>query len=148
MTSRDRPAATAARPGRAAVRALLNDRRVRYVLAGGVSSACYYGLFAAGWLLPAGRVPYLLVALAANVVTAVLTYPLYRRAVFRRTGPALAGFWRFYATCLWALAFTLAGLPLLVEVAGLPVLPAQALVIVAAPLLNYQIHRFWAFRGE
>ena len=38
--------------------ALLHDRRVRYVLAGGVSSGTYYGVFWIGWLLTAGGVPY------------------------------------------------------------------------------------------
>ena len=38
--------------------ALLHDRRVRYVLAGGISSGTYYGVFWIGWLLTAGGVPY------------------------------------------------------------------------------------------
>ena len=32
---------------------LLHDRRVRYVLAGGVSSGTYYGVFWIGWLVTA-----------------------------------------------------------------------------------------------
>ena len=126
--------------------ALLNDRRVRYVVAGSVGAVVYYGLFSAGWLLLGGRVSYLLVAVVANLVNAVGTYPLYRRLVFRQSGPWLAGLLRFYLICLWSLVLSLAGLPLLVELAGLHVLLAQALIIIGTPLINYQLHRFWAFR--
>jgi putative flippase GtrA len=41
---------------------------------------------------------------------------------------------------------TLVGLPLLIEVAHVPVLISQAVLIVAVPLINYQVHRFWTFR--
>jgi putative flippase GtrA len=125
---------------------VLADRRVRYLVVGGVAALVYYGLFAAAWLLSAGRAPYLALAVAANLVTAVVTHPLYRRGVFRSGGPWLAGFARFYLTCLWSLAASLGGLPLLVEVARVPVLVAQAIVIVALPLVNYQVNRRWAFR--
>lgn len=125
---------------------VLADRRVRYLLVGGVSAGTYYLIFTIGWLTVAERVPYLVMALIANVCTAILTYPLYYREVFRHTGPWLTGFLRFYATCLWALTYVLVGLPLLVEVVGMHVLIAQAIIIVTSPLINYQIHRFWAFR--
>jgi putative flippase GtrA len=125
---------------------VVGDRRVRYVLVGGAAAVVYYLIFSAGWLAFAERIPYLLMAVIANVCTAIVTYPLYRREVFQHTGPWLPGFLRFYATCLWALVFSLVGLPLLVEFGHLHVLLAQAIIIVASPLINYQIHRFWAFR--
>ena len=125
---------------------LAQDRRVRYVFAGGVAALIYYLVFSGGWLLSAGRMPYLAMAVVANLVTAITTYPLYRRGVFRVTGPWLSGFLRFYVICLWSLAFGFVGLPLLIEVAGVPVLLAQAIVIVASPLINYQVNKFWAFR--
>ena len=125
--------------------ALLHDRRVRYVLAGGISSGTYYGVFWIGWLLTAGRVPYLALALAANITTALLTYPLYRQRVFRASVPVLRGLFRFYLTSLGGLAFMLAGLPVLVQVAHVPVLAAQAALLCAQPLINYQVLRLWAF---
>ena len=125
---------------------LARDRRMRYLVVGGVSAALYYTLFTAGWLLGRGGIPYLVVAVLANGATAALTYPLYRRGVWQATGPVLRGFLRFYAVTLWALGFTLVALPVLVEWVGLPVLLAQAIIIVANPLINYQLLRFWAFR--
>jgi putative flippase GtrA len=126
--------------------AMLNDRRVRYILAGGVSSVTYYAIFAAGWLLFPQQLSYLIVMIVANLLTATVTYPLYRIGVHQVAGPWLRGFGRFYLTCLWALLFGLLGLPLLVEVAGLPVLLAQVIVIIIWPVLNYQLQKYWVFK--
>jgi putative flippase GtrA len=121
------------------------DRRIRYLMVGGVAAVVFYGVFSAGWLLLAGRVPYLGMVLVANIVTAVSTYPLYRRKVFAATG-WLRGFLRFYVVCFGSLVFNLVSLPLLVEAAHVPVLLAQAIVIVVTPLVNYQVNRCWTFR--
>jgi putative flippase GtrA len=125
----------------------LGDRRIRYVLAGGVSSVLYYVCFAAGWLSSGGRMPYLLLAFISNGATAVVSYPLYR-AAFAETGAWLAGFLRFYAVFLGGLIFTMCGLPILVELLGAPVLIAQALLVLAWPLVNYQVLRLWAFQSR
>ncbi|GAA2528857.1 GtrA family protein [Pilimelia columellifera] len=121
---------------------------MRYLFAGGLSSAIYYATFTAGWLAFGDWTPYLLVAVATNAFTAVVTYPVYRCVVFRADGPWLAGLARFYVVCLWALAFVLGGLALLVEIVGLHVLLAQAIVIVIGPVINYQAGRLWAFRSR
>jgi putative flippase GtrA len=125
---------------------LRNDRRVRYVFAGSLAAAVYYTFFFTGWLALSGRLPYLAVAAAANLGTAVTTYPVYRGIVFQWTGRWWAGLVRFYIICLWGLLWSVVGLPLLVELAHIRVLVAQAIVIVATPLINYQLHRFWVFR--
>ena len=126
--------------------ALRDDRRARYVYAGSIAAVVYYGLFFVGWLLLSDRLSYLSVAAAANLGNAVLTYPLYRAVVFRWTGSWFAGLLRFYVICLWSLLLSVVGLSLLVEIGRVPVLLAQAFVIVLTPLINYQLHRFWVFR--
>jgi putative flippase GtrA len=125
---------------------LAADQRIRYVFAGGIGALCYYGLFAAGWLIAGHRVPYLILAAVASTMTAVLTYPIYRVVVFRATGPVLAGFLKFYVVCVWALLFNLGGLWTLVDVLGLHPLAGQAIVITLGPLINYQAGKLWAFR--
>jgi putative flippase GtrA len=140
------PAVPDVRLSRSLWATLRADRRARYVYAGSVAAVVYYGLFSAGWLLSSGRLSYLLVAAAANLGNAVLTYPLYRAVVFRWTGSWFGGLLRFYALCLWSLLVSVAGLPLLVEAGRVPVLVAQALLIVGTPLINYQVQRFWVFR--
>ncbi|GGK08746.1 hypothetical protein GCM10010123_43260 [Pilimelia anulata] len=144
------PAAVASTPGvpitAATLARLAADQRVRYLLAGGLSAAVYYLLFTAGWLAAGRWLPYPALAVATCTATALVTYPLYRRGVFRADGPIVAGFLRFYAVCLWALLFGVAGLALLVEVLGVHVLVAQAAVLVAGPAINYRLGRGWAFR--
>lgn len=125
---------------------LRHDRRARYLAVGAVSAVVYYSFFTVGWLAFGGVIPYLVLAVLANAATAVLTYPLYRRGVWRVAGQGPRGFLRFYLVCLWALAFTLIGLPVLVEWVRLPVLLAQAIILVTGPLINYQMLRLWTFR--
>ncbi|MET7394556.1 GtrA family protein [Dactylosporangium sp. NPDC005572] len=126
--------------------AFANDRRVRYLLAGGVSAVLYYAFYAGLYLLTRDWLHYLVPAFAANLLCALVTYPLQRRFVFRSNGPLIPGFFKFYVVCLWALGFTLVGLPVLVELAGIPVLISQAILIVTAPIINYQLTKFWVFR--
>ncbi len=124
----------------------LRDRRVRYLLAGGVAAVTYYLIFSVGWLYLPKWLSYLAIAAVANLLTAVLIYPMYRHVVFHTKGPWFTGFLRFYVTAVWALAYALAGLPFLVEILDVHVLVASAIIIVSSPLINYQIHRLWAFR--
>ncbi|MEV4130625.1 GtrA family protein [Dactylosporangium sp. NPDC049742] len=125
---------------------LYNDRRVRYLGVGGVSAVAYYGSFAAVYLLTRDHWHYLVPTIIANFICALCTYPLQRHFVFQSKGPIISGFLKFYVICLWALAFTMLGLPLLVEVFNVPVLISQAILIVVAPLINYQLSKLWAFR--
>ena len=140
---RPRAAALLQRP---LVRTLANDRRIRYLVVGGIAAAVFYAIFTAGWLLLSHRIPYLLMVLIANVATAILTYPLYRTGVFQSTGPYLAGFLRFYTICFWNLVLAFIVLPLLVEVFHLHVLVSTAIMLVLVPVLNYQVAKLWAFR--
>ncbi|WP_432981624.1 GtrA family protein [Dactylosporangium sp. CA-233914] len=130
----------------ATVERVLSDRRVRYVAVGAVSSAAYYALFTAIYLTTRNHLHYLAIPVLANFGCALITYPLQRHWVFQSKGPVLSGFLKFYVVCLWALVFTYAGLPALVELAHAPVLLAQAILIVTAPLINYQLSKLWAFR--
>src|SRR5262249_22119150 len=127
---------------------LMNDRRVRYVAVGGVSSTSYYAFFTVLYLLTRHHVHYLFIPFFANLGCAIVTYPLQRKFVFQATGPIISGFFKYYVVCLWALVFTFIGLPLLVELANIPVLISQAILIVTAPLINYQLSKFWAFRNR
>lgn len=138
--------------------ALYNDRRVRYLAVGGVSAVSYYGFYTALYLLTPGdfyggvspltgdQLHYLIPTVIANFLCGVVTYPLQRHFVFQSKGPVIAGFLKFYMICLWALLFTWLSLPLLVEVFHVPVLIAQAILIVVAPVINYQLSKLWAFR--
>lgn len=143
--------APAVRPGRSLPRPiarLMADRRIRYLFTGGLAAAVFYATFAGTWLVVQDVIPYLVVVIFANIVSALTTYPIQRHMVFKATGPWLSGFLRFYAVTLWGLGFNLAALPFLVEIVGLHVLISQAIILVLGPLMNYQLHRRLTFRPQ
>ncbi|GAA4206600.1 hypothetical protein GCM10022252_68960 [Streptosporangium oxazolinicum] len=107
----------------------------------------YCSLLGLGLLVAKDAVPYLFLAMAAHLTTVVIVYPWYRLVVFRAAGqPWLTGYLRFYVVGLGFLATSLAGLPVLVELFHLPVMAAQALLLVISPTVSYAIHRAWTFR--
>jgi putative flippase GtrA len=105
----------------------------------------YFGLFWLGWRLLEGALPYLAVTAMANLGTALIAYPAYRTFVFGSSTGWLRGFAKFYTVYLVGLVCSLLGMPLLIEVLGVPVLLAQAIMIATVPLVSYLLHRFWTF---
>jgi putative flippase GtrA len=116
-------------------------------MGGALTALLYYAILAAGLLTLRDTVPYLCVVVASNFFAVVVAYPWYRLVVFHGTaGSWLTGYLRFYAVGLAGLVSSLIGLPILVELAGIPVLVAQPFLIAASVPLNYAIYRIWAFR--
>src|SRR5450759_3646935 len=79
-------------------------------------------------------------------VGAINTVVGYRFVVFRVRGHVLSDLWRFETVYLSALAVNFALLPLLVEIAGLPVLLAQALIVFVTSLMSWVGHKHYSFR--
>jgi putative flippase GtrA len=100
----------------------------------------------AGFLFLFGHERYLLALLCAHVVSVLMAFVLYRHLVFRVHGHVLADLWRFETVYLSALAVNLVVLPLLVELAHLPVLLAQALVVLLTSVMSWVGHRHYSFR--
>lgn len=88
---------------------------------------------------------YLAVTAMANLGTALIAYPAYRTFVFGSSTGWLRGFAKFYTVYLVGLVCSLLGMPLLIEVLGVPVLLAQAIMIATVPFVSYLLHRFWTF---
>ncbi|MGJ6964051.1 GtrA family protein [Streptosporangium sp. G11] len=125
----------------------LGGQRITYLIASATTALLYCSLLGLGLLAANDAVPYLLLAMAAHLTTVVIVYPWYRLVVFRAHGWSwLAGYLRFYAVGLGFLATSLVGLPVLVELFHLPVMAAQALLLVVSPTVSYAIHRAWTFR--
>ncbi|MBG0813548.1 GtrA family protein [Planomonospora sp. ID82291] len=111
--------------------------------------AVYLSLLALGLLILGGRVPYPILVVVGHLATVLIVYPWYRIAVFRITrGSWMAGYLRFYTVGLGFLAASAAGVPALVEFAGLPVLVAQSSVMAIGALSGYAINRSWTFRDR
>jgi putative flippase GtrA len=115
------------------------------LIVGAGTNLLYFGLFWLGWHLLEGTVPYLAVTAMANLGTALIVYPAYRSFVFGSSTGWLRGFAKFYTVYLVGLVCSLLGMPLLIEVLGVPVLLAQAIVIAIVPFVSYLLHRFWTF---
>ncbi|WP_169945943.1 GtrA family protein [Microbispora sp. H11081] len=123
-------------------------QRITYLLAGAATAGVYYVLLGLGLLLTRNSVPYLFLVVGCHFVTVVAVYPAYRLVVFRGCAVGwIPGYLRFYAVGLTFLGASAAGLPLLVELAGMPLMAAQALIILLSPPLSYLANRFWAFRA-
>lgn len=91
---------------------------------------------------------YRLAATAAFAVAVTNNFLLNRHWTFdARAGHAGFQAARFFAVSLLAFGFNLAALELLVQVAGLAEVPAQAIAIVLATPMNYIGNKLWSFRA-
>ncbi|MGI5156883.1 GtrA family protein [Microbispora sp. CA-102843] len=137
------------RPGKTLVAALpaFLGQRITYLMASALTAVVYYALLGLGLLVGRNAVPYLFLVAGSHLATVLIVYPVYRLAVFATcTIGWVHGYLRFYAVGLTFLGASLAGLPLLVEIAGMPLMGAQALIILLSPPLSYAVNRAWAFR--
>ena len=123
----------------------IGDRRVAFLTVGAINTVVGYLCFV-GFLLLLGHQRYLVVLLCAHVVSVLIAFVLYRFLVFRVRGHVLSDLWRFETIYLSALAVNLALLPVLVEVAGLPVLLAQTLIVLVTSVMSWVGHTRFSFR--
>jgi putative flippase GtrA len=120
---------------------------VRFGLVGGLGflvNIAVYTLF-----VHSIGVDYRVAAVAAWLVAVANNFILNRHWTFdARDGLARFQAIRFLVVSLAAFAFSLLLLTLLVEVAGVPKVPAQALAVVGATPLNFLGNKLWSFRPE
>ena len=89
---------------------------------------------------------YLVALVFAHVVGVLFAFVLYRFVVFRVRGHVLADLWRFETVYLLALAVNFVLLPILVEIVHLPVLVAQALIVLVTSVMSWVGHKNYSFR--
>ena len=91
-------------------------------------------------------IDYRLAALAAFLVAVTNNFVWNRHWTFKaRQGHAGHQSLRFFAVSLAAFCFNLVALELLVSVAGLPEVPAQAIAIVVATPVSFAGNKLWSF---
>jgi putative flippase GtrA len=131
-----------------AVRDPLSGREqgLRFLLVGAFNTAFGFALFALMLHLAGDHVHYLVVLVFAMIIAVLVAFAAYRTYVFRVRGNVLRDLGRFSLVYVGVLAANAILLPLLVEVAGLPVLTAQAIVVVATVITNFVLHRSFSFR--
>jgi len=126
---------------------LVRDQRVAFLIVGGTNTAVgtlWFLLFL--WLFPRGPAGYLSALLCAHVAAVVCAFVLYRKFVFKVSGHVWRDLARFEMVNLTTLAFNVAMLPVLVEVLGWPVLPAQFAIAGVTVVYTWFAHRGFSFR--
>ena len=124
---------------------VVRDQRVAFLTVGAVNTVVGFLCFA-GFLVVLGQQRYLAALVCAHVVSVLIAFVLYRLVVFRVRGHVLADLWRFETVYLSALAVNFVLLPGLVEIAHLPVLLAQALIVLVTSVMSWVGHKHYSFR--
>ena len=124
---------------------VVRDQRVAFLAVGAFNTGFGFLCFAA-LLLVLGQRLYLVALLCAYVISVLLAFVLYRHLVFRVSGHVLADLGRFVTVYLSALAVNVVMLPLLVELARVPVLLAQAMIVLVTSLISWVGHKHYSFR--
>ena len=130
------------------IQRLLADERVRFLIVGGVNTVIGYGLFALLQLTVGDVIGYLGSLYISTAIAVLIAFVLHRRFTFRvsGSGSVLRDFLRFASVYAVSLAINTAILPVLVELAHLDPLVAQAITIVVTTLISYFGHKLFSFR--
>ena len=131
---------------RSQARNALRDKRIRFVLAGGVNTGFGFGCFVVYQDLVGVRWGYMLTLLLAHCTSVLFAFVVHRSVVFRVSGSLLRDLWRFESVYLVTLSLNAVLLPLLVEVGGLPVIIAQAAITAANVVVSWLGHSRFSFR--
>lgn len=127
-------------------RASTREQGLRYLVVGAFNTAFGFGSFAAMQLAAGDHVGYMAILVVAWIVNVFEAYLAYRYLVFRVHGAFWRDLARFSLVYVGAFAFNLAALPVMVDVAGLPVIPAQGVVMVVTVVASFLAHRNFSFR--
>ncbi|MDP9212278.1 MAG: GtrA family protein [bacterium] len=117
---------------------------VKFALVGLMTTAINFAVY--GALLWFG-VFYIVAAVIAFVVATLNSYTLNRIWTFRAGVHRIRKLAKFTAVQTVGLSLNLAGLVLLVEVAGLHAFPAQVIANGLVVLSNFAGNKFWTFRA-
>ena len=127
---------------------LIKDRRVAFLIVGVMNTVVGFAWFAL-FELTVGRIwGYMATLLFAHVASVLCAFVLYRRFVFRVEGHLWVDLARFESVYLVALGINALMLPLLVELAGLAPIVAQAVIVFVTTIVSYVGHSRFSFRRK
>lgn len=130
---------------------LIKDRRVAFILVGGVNTVVgflWFVLFqvtVGAWI---GEWGYMAALVLSHIASVICAFYLYRRLVFRVKGHVWIDLARFELVQLTAFGINLVALPFLVQVVSIPPIPANAIITVVTVVLSYFAHRYFSFRRK
>lgn len=130
---------------RAALSGLLARREARYLLVGGVNTVVGFGLFAGFHALWGGWLPYPLILIPTYAVGISFAFTTQRLLVFRVRGTLGRDYARFALVQSSGMVLNAVLLAVIVELAGVPVVPAQAIALAVVVVLTYLGHLRFSF---
>ncbi|NLP83916.1 GtrA family protein [Microbacterium sp. CFH 90308] len=125
---------------------LIKDKRVAFLIVGAVNTVIgflWYTLFL--WLLQALPAGYMIALVAAQIVSVLCAFVLYRRFVFRVRGHVWRDLIRFSSVYAVSFGINLLVLPALVELLGWHPLWAQVVIVVVTTIVSYIGHNYFSF---
>jgi putative flippase GtrA len=125
---------------------LVTDYRVAFLIVGAANTAIGFGWFILFNFLVGSHFGYEATLLCAHVASVLCAFVLYRRFVFRVRGHVWRDLARFETVYLVALGVNALLLPVLVSWVHLPVLLAQASIVLVTTLISFFGHREFSFR--
>ena len=126
--------------------ASVTEQGVRFVAVGAFNTVFGYGSFALMQLTLGEDVHYMVLLVAAWILNVLEAYLAYRYLVFKVRGAFFRALARFSLVYVGAFVLNLVALPVGVDVLGLPVLAAQAVVLVVTVVVSFFAHRTFSFR--
>jgi putative flippase GtrA len=144
----DSPGRAPRRSPLALARHLVRDQRIRFVLIGGINTVVGYALFVIVHLTLGRFIGDLLTLYMSYIPATIIAFVLHRHFTYRVTGTGnvVIDFFRFQSVYVVSLIINSVALVLLVQVAKLPTLVAQALIVIVTTLVSYFGHKFFSFR--
>lgn len=127
---------------------LIKDRRIAFLIVGVINTVVGFGWFALFDLTVGHMWGYMATLLFAHVASVLCAFVLYRRFVFRVKGHVWVDLLRFESIYLVSLGINAVLLPLLVELAHLEPIVAQALIVFVTTLISYVGHSRFSFRRK
>lgn len=130
-------------------RRLFAQERIRFLVVGGINTVVGYGLFVVIELGIGRWIGYLGSLYLSYLLGVTSAFFLHRRLTFRAhtaEGSQWLAFLRFASVYVISLAINTVGLPVLVEFAHLPVLVAQAIMVMITTVISYVGHKYFSFR--
>jgi putative flippase GtrA len=137
----DRPTDRAAR-----VLRWIQSREFAFLVVGGLNTLLGLVSFALFYRLFGDTLHYLGSLVLAYVVGIGASFVVYRRFVYKVRGNVLLDLVRFTGVNAGTFFLNAVCLPILVELAHLPVIPAQVLSIILVTVASYLGHTFISFR--
>ena len=125
---------------------LINERKIRFLVAGAINTIFGYATGVALYKLLVPPVNLIFVIIAANVLSITFSFLTYKIFVFRTSGRWLVEYCRAYLVyggiALLGILLTL----FFLQILGLSIWLTQALVSIVAIVVSYISHKRFTFR--